>query len=116
MPLDQLRSLESPIVCVITADIVQDFAELNCGGRLTDDELRMFGDASSSELFHEFFDWLHQSVKVCRSWAHEEREIDQQILELVAQGKSNADIAKALDVHEPSIVERRRELENRLAG
>jgi hypothetical protein len=60
--LDELRSLDTPIVCVITADTVQDFAELDCGGPLTDEELHHFPDACISELFHNFFAWIDESV------------------------------------------------------
>lgn len=47
--LETLKSFESPLVVVINADTVQEFAEENCGGRLTDDEL--------ADLNHAFTDY-----------------------------------------------------------
>ena len=65
--VDELHSLDSPIVCVITADTVQDSAELNCGGQLTDEELQDFHFASHLELFENYLGWLDESVQTSRA-------------------------------------------------
>jgi hypothetical protein len=69
--LDELHSLDSPIVCVITADTVQEFAENNCGGPLTDEELRQFHHGSQEELFENFLGWLNESGQTSRAFAEQ---------------------------------------------
>jgi hypothetical protein len=63
IPWADLRSLDSPILHIFTAEYVQEFAEDNCGGRLTVEELQQLCYA-----FTETWDcdYMHDAISKVR--------------------------------------------------
>ena len=61
--LETLKSTDSPLVVVIDADAVQEFAEDNCGGRLTGEELADLNCAFSDDAMCDF---LHNGISNLR--------------------------------------------------
>lgn len=64
--LDELRTLDSPIVHVITEEQIQQFAEDNCGGRLNDAELRAFAFVPETCSFLRYLD---EAIEASRNLA-----------------------------------------------
>src|SRR5947209_16854527 len=77
--LDTLKSLNSPIVTVITAEDVQDIAGMYCDGPLAEDELQQFDYTSREWCFDELFSWIFKTIPHARACAQEMREFDRQI-------------------------------------
>lgn len=63
IPLAEIEALDSPIIHMFTAEYLQEFAELNCGGRLTDEEL-----ARLCYAFHETWncEFLDEAISKIR--------------------------------------------------
>ena len=70
--LTDLQAIDSPIVHVITAEEVQEFCELNCGGQLSDEELSAlvyaFAEAGTK------LDFLSEAISIIRPHLRPDRE------------------------------------------
>jgi len=107
--LEKLQSLSSPIVTILTGELVQDIAETDCGGRLSDEELEEFSFASREWCYDQLVDWVCETIPLCRVTVENLKKIDRQMDDLVARGKSDSEIAKALHISEWFVGNRRRE-------
>jgi hypothetical protein len=63
--LADIQALDSPIIHFFTAEYLQEFAEKNCGGRLSNQEL--------SDLQYAFMetwdcDYMHDAISKVRPW------------------------------------------------
>ena len=69
--LAEIRALGCPIIHFFDADYVQEFAENNCGGQLTDEELRRLRYA-----FWETWDceYLDDAISKIRPWLRPGRD------------------------------------------
>lgn len=105
--LDYLMALESPIVGVISAELVQDFIDDNGGVPLTDDELSHFWSAGFADISYHFYDWVYETVEQCRYWAQQENLVDREMTELAVQGRSDAESAATLQLSEAHVSSRR---------
>jgi hypothetical protein len=103
----QLRSLDSPIVCVITADTIQGLARDN-GGPLTDEELSVFRFAALMHCSDLLNEWLEELIEMSRDFVQREQAFDSVVANLAAAGLSDSEIGKRLEHSGSFIAERRR--------
>jgi hypothetical protein len=92
--LEQLRTFDSPIVSVITADMVQDFAEHDCGGQLTDDELQLFHAAGFGRIFPNYLAWIEDVIDATRTLAKQVKKRQGKPKSRATNDANRADVIK----------------------
>lgn len=108
----QLRSLDSPIVCVITADAIQDCVQ-GSGSPLTDEELSVLRCAALLHRSDLFVEWLDELIEISRDFVQREHAFDSKVADLALTGLSDADIGKGLEHLDWTVADRRRNSEAR---
>lgn len=67
----EIRSLGCPIIHFFDAEYVQEFAENNCGGLLSDEELK---DLRYAFMESWDCDYMHEAISKIRPWLRPGRE------------------------------------------